>query len=99
MNNPLIKLFRSKIYTAIILLIILLCIGVIGYRVISELSWIDSFYMTVITITTVGFGEVQPLGVPAKIFTIFLILASVVIVGYAISIITEYILSHLCLIL
>jgi len=94
MNNPLIKLFRSKIYTAIILLIILLCIGVIGYRVISELSWIDSFYMTVITITTVGFGEVQPLGVPAKIFTIFLILASVVIVGYAISIITEYILSR-----
>ncbi|NRB83927.1 MAG: potassium channel protein [Winogradskyella sp.] len=94
MNNPLIKLFRSKIYTAIILLIFLLCIGVIGYRVISELSWIDSFYMTVITITTVGFGEVQPLGVPAKIFTIFLILASVVIVGYAISIITEYILSR-----
>ena len=94
MNNPLIKLFRSKIYTAIILLIFLLCIGVIGYRVISGLSWIDSFYMTVITITTVGFGEVQPLGVSAKIFTIFLILASVVIVGYAISIITEYILSR-----
>ncbi|WP_299111847.1 potassium channel protein [uncultured Winogradskyella sp.] len=94
MNNPLIKLFRSKIYTAIILLAILLCIGVFGYRVISGLSWIDSVYMTVITITTVGFGEVQPLGVPAKIFTIFLILASVVIVGYAISIITEYILSR-----
>lgn len=94
MNNTLVKLFRSKIYTAIILLIILLCIGVIGYRYISGLSWIDSFYMTVITITTVGFGEVQPLEVPAKIFTIFLILASVVIVGYAISIITEYILSR-----
>ncbi len=49
--------------------------------------------MTVITITTVGFGEVQPLDEFSKIFTIFLILASVVIVGYAISIITEYILS------
>ncbi|WP_299128880.1 potassium channel protein [uncultured Winogradskyella sp.] len=94
MNNPLIRIFRSKIYTAILLLIILLCIGVIGYRVISGLSWIDSVYMTVITITTVGFGEVQPLGVPAKIFTIFLILASVIIVGYALSIITEYILSR-----
>jgi len=93
MNNPLIRLFRSKIYTAVILLLILLCIGVIGYRGISGLSWIDSVYMTVITITTVGFGEVQPLGVPAKIFTIFLILASVVILGYALSIITEYILS------
>jgi len=93
MQNPLIKFFRSKIYTAFIMLLILLSFGVIGYRFISGLSWIDAIYMTVITITTVGFGEVQPLGVPAKIFTIFLILASVVIVGYAISIITEYILS------
>jgi voltage-gated potassium channel len=49
--------------------------------------------MTVITITTVGFAEVNPLDTASKIFTIFLILASVVIVGYAISIITEYILS------
>ncbi|WP_243472590.1 potassium channel family protein [Winogradskyella sp. MH6] len=94
MNNPLIRLFRSKIYTAFVLLFVLICIGIIGYRTISGLSWINAVYMTVITITTVGFGEVQPLGVPAKIFTIFLILASVVIVGYAISIITEYILSR-----
>lgn len=94
MNNPLIRLFRSKIYTALILLLIIMGIGILGYRTISGLSWIDSVYMTVITITTVGFGEVQPLGVPAKIFTIFLILASVVILGYAISIITEYILSR-----
>jgi len=94
MQNPLIKLFKSKIYTAFVMLLILLCFGIIGYRFISGLSWIDAIYMTVITITTVGFGEVQPLGVPAKIFTIFLILASVVIVGYAISIITEYILSR-----
>jgi len=43
--------------------------------------------------TTVGFGEVVPLDDQSKVFTIFLILASVVIVGYALSIITEYILS------
>jgi voltage-gated potassium channel len=49
--------------------------------------------MTVITITTVGFGEVQPLDDNAKIFTIFLILTSVIILGYAITVITEYILS------
>ncbi len=49
--------------------------------------------MTVITVTTVGFAEVNPLDTESKIFTIFLILASIVIVGYAISIITEYILS------
>ncbi len=91
--NPLIKFFRTKIYTAIFLLVVILLIGVTGYKVISGYSWIDSVYMTVITMTTVGFGEVVPLNDQSKIFTIFLILASVVIVGYALSIITEYILS------
>jgi voltage-gated potassium channel len=59
----------------------------------SDYSWIDAMYMTVITITTVGFGEVQPLDPETKIFTIFLILTSVIIVGYALTIITEYIIS------
>lgn len=93
MNNPLIKLLKSKIYTAIFLLAILLGAGVVGFKILSQLSWIDAFYMTVITITTVGFGEVQPLDESSKVFTILLILTSVVIVGYAISVITEYILS------
>ncbi|ARV10417.1 potassium channel protein [Winogradskyella sp. PC-19] len=93
MLNPILNLFKSKIYTALSLLLVVMCIGVLGYRFISDYSWVDSVYMTVITITTVGFAEVNPLDTPSKIFTIFLILASVVIVGYAISIITEFILS------
>ncbi|SDR98914.1 voltage-gated potassium channel [Formosa sp. Hel1_31_208] len=91
--NPLIKLFREKIYIAVILLIVLLMIGVFGFRFMSDYSWVDSLYMTVITVTTVGFGEVHPLDDKSKIFTIFLILTSVVILGYAIKVITEYILS------
>jgi len=93
MTNPLIKLFRSKINIAFILLGILLIIGVFGFKILSGYSWIDALYMTVITITTVGFGEVSPLDDQAKIFTIFLILTSVVIVGYSIKVITEYILT------
>ncbi|GGG54461.1 potassium channel family protein [Bizionia arctica] len=93
MNNPLIKLLKSKIYTAIFLLVILLFTGVLGFKILSQLNWIDALYMTVITITTVGFGEVQPLDERSKIFTVILILTSIVIVGYAISVITEYILS------
>ncbi|GAA4899966.1 potassium channel protein [Flaviramulus aquimarinus] len=91
--NPLIKFFRTKIYTAVFLLVVIMLIGVSGYKMIAGYSWVDAFYMTVITMTTVGFGEVVPLDDQSKIFTIFLILASVVIVGYALSIITEYILS------
>ncbi|MCR8666441.1 potassium channel protein [Aestuariibaculum sp. M13] len=91
--NPLLKFFRTKIYTAIFLLAGMIVLGVIGYKIIADYSWIDAVYMTVITMTTVGFGEVVPLNQESKIFTVFLILASVVIMGYALSVITEYILS------
>ncbi|NNC49198.1 MAG: potassium channel protein [Flaviramulus sp.] len=91
---PLERFFKTKIFTAIFLLVAILFIGVFGYVLISGYSYIDALYMTVITMTTVGFGEVIPLDDQSKIFTIFLILGSVVIVGYALSIITEYILSR-----
>lgn len=91
--NRFIEIFKTKIYVAIALLLLLLLIGILGFKLISGYTWIDAIYMTVITITTVGFGEVQPLDEFSKIFTVFLILASVVIVGFAISIITEFILS------
>ncbi|MGB3149178.1 MAG: ion channel, partial [Maribacter sp.] len=55
-----IKLFRSKIYLALFLVLIVLVFGVMGYRFISNYSWIDAFYMTIITVTTVGFSEVRP---------------------------------------
>jgi voltage-gated potassium channel len=93
MTNYLIKFFRSKIYTAISLLLVLLFIGILGFKIITGYTWVDALYMTVITITTVGYGEVQPLDPTAKIFTVILILTSVVIVGYALTLITEYILS------
>ncbi len=93
MDNPLIKLLRSKIYTAVFLLGLILFVGIIGFKVISGYTWVNALYMTVITITTVGFGEVQPLDDGSKIFTVFLILSSVVVVGYALKVITEYLLS------
>lgn len=71
-----------------------LVIGVLGYRYLSDYNWLDAFYMTVITVTTVGFSEVKPLDTVAKIFTVFLIIASVFIFAFAISVITEYILGR-----
>lgn len=89
-----IKLFRSKIITALTLMVLVLLAGVLGYRFISDFSWLDAIYMTVITVTTVGFREIQPLGEDAKIFTVILITCSVFIFAFAISVITEYILSR-----
>lgn len=87
------KLFRSKIYIALSLMILVLVAGVIGYRYIADYSWLEALYMTIITVTTVGFKEVRPLDSGDKIFTVLLIIASVFIFAYAISVITEYILG------
>ncbi|MDE3743963.1 potassium channel family protein [Maribacter polysaccharolyticus] len=89
-----IRLFRSKIYLAIIMILVVLATGIIGYRLLSDLTWLDAFYMTVITVTTVGFSEVGPLSAEAKVFTVFLIISSVFIFAFAISVVTEYILSR-----
>lgn len=87
------KLFRSKFYTAIILLFSVFIIGMLGYKYLAHYSWIDAAYMTIITVTTVGFREVNPVDNHTKLFTIFLIISSVFIFAYAISVITEYILT------
>ena len=89
-----INLFRSKIYLALALMLSVLAFGVLGYRIIADYSWVDAFYMTIITVTTVGFSEVRPMGPEGKIFTVVLIVTSVFIFGFAISVITEYILGR-----
>lgn len=88
------KLFKSKIYIALSLVLFVSLLGVIGFRYLSDYSWLDAVYMTVITMTTVGFSEVSPLDENAKIFTIFLIIASVFIFAFALSVVTEYVLGR-----
>ena len=83
-------IFRQKLYISIYLILIVITIGVIGYMVISGDGFIDSLYMTVITMSTVGFGEIHPLTGYEKLFTIFLILISIVVYAYAVTSLTEY---------
>lgn len=82
---------RSKGYIALSFLFGVIAIGTLGYIIISGYSFVDALYMTIITISTVGFKEVVPLDTGSKIFTIFLILLSVSVYGYVISVLTEYI--------
>ena len=85
--------FDSKIYTTLILVASTIAVGTIGYMWLSHYSFIDAVYMTVITVTTVGFGELRPFSPEEKVFTIFLILTSITIFGYAISAFSEYLVS------
>jgi len=87
------NLLRSNIAVALMLVFLVFLFGATGYRWFSDYSWIDAIYMTIITITTVGFKEVHPLSPEEKIFTSILILSSIFIIGYAVKVISEYILS------
>jgi len=66
-------------------------IGAAGYRAIEHMSILDSFYMSVITISTVGFQEVKPLSPAGRIFTMCLIVAGVGSAVYLFAIIGELI--------
>jgi voltage-gated potassium channel len=85
---------RHKIFLAISFFILLIFLGVVVYHYFSHFSWVDALYMTVITITTVGFGEVHPLTDMDKVFTVVLIFLSIGIYGYGVSIVSEFILNN-----
>ena len=84
---------KSKVVKIGSLVISSIAIGTIGYMWLSGYNFVDALYMTVITVTTVGFGELQPFSPEEKIFTIFLILTSITIFGYAVSAFSEYLVS------
>ncbi|MFD0994207.1 potassium channel family protein [Tenacibaculum geojense] len=86
-------ILQSRLYKAIFFTGLTLFIGIGGYMFIFNYSFVDALYMTVITITTVGFGEVHPFTVQEKIFTIGLILSSLFTFGYAVSSFSEYLIS------
>ena len=87
-------LIRSKLFSRIFyflgLIILIVTGGTVGYMIIEKWEFIDSFYMTIITISTVGFGEVAELTVYGKLFTAFLIISSFGTFAFAITSITRY---------
>jgi voltage-gated potassium channel len=63
--------------------------GSFWYHIVEGWPWLDAVYMCVITLTTVGFGEIRPLGDRGRIFTIALIIAGVITIGYIVNRFTE----------
>ena len=68
----------------------ILAIGTLGYMVIEGWPAFDALYMTVITLATVGYGEVHPLSTPGRIYTIVLILLGLGVMGYGLSTVTAF---------
>jgi voltage-gated potassium channel len=82
---------------AICSVIVLVLGGTIGYTLIEGWPLNDSLYMTFITLTTVGFGEVQPLSETGRHFTIVFLIFSILTVGYSFTILISYIFEGILL--
>lgn len=79
----------KNILIAIGLLFLSLLGGTVGFYLIEKFDLLTSFYMAVITISTVGFSEVSELSPNGRLFTAFYILINLGIIAYAVSVITS----------
>lgn len=68
--------------------------GTIGYHVLEGWPWFDGLYMTVITLATIGYGEIHPLTAAGRVFTIILIIVGVTVFGFLVSILTQAVVEN-----
>lgn len=71
----------------------LVLMGSVFYHYYENWSWIDSVYMTIITISTVGYSEIKTLSEMGMIFTIFLIIVSFALLTYSVTQISHFVLE------
>jgi voltage-gated potassium channel len=79
--------------TALLIFSLTLSGGTVGYHLLEGWPFLECLYMTAITITTVGFGEVRPLDGAGRLFTLLLILVGTVSIGYVVSSVTATLVS------
>ncbi|MFI5103341.1 MAG: ion channel, partial [Terriglobales bacterium] len=94
MRSPTLNLqsFRLLKICAIALLA-LTAAGTVGFHYIEGWSWFDSFYMVVITLSTIGYQEVRPLSHAGRVFNVGLITAGVGLVFLMIGALTQALLE------
>ena len=73
----------------LILTVLIMLIGTLGYMLIDNFTLMNAIYQTGITFTTVGYGEIQPISDIGRIFTITLIIFGFVVFSIAVGIIAE----------
>ncbi len=83
----------QRIYRLILFFFLLVFVGVAGYMLLEGLPLLDALYMTIITISTVGFQEVRPLSADGRLFTMVLVLLGVGAGAYTFGTIAEFLIA------
>lgn len=83
----------SRLFYAVLLLIGLTVFGIMGYMSLEGFTLSEAAYMTIITMSTVGFNEVHELSDTGRYFTMFLVITSFGSFAYSISAITSYVMD------
>ena len=86
------RLYHSRVAFILFVLLFLPVIGTCGYVLIEGWPWFDALYMSIITLTTVGYMEVHPLSGAGRIFTVFYLFFGVGTAFYSLTIIAEKVL-------
>lgn len=81
----------KKILSILLLLLVIIVFGILGYTFIEKYTFIESLWQTVITLSTVGFGELRPMSQSGKLFSVFLILVGFAVFGYSLTSLTRII--------
>ena len=81
--------FEKRLLVPAIVILIAFFTGITGYMLIEGWNFLDSIYMTIITLSTVGYGEVHEVGPGGRIFTVFLILFGIMLITYTAGWVTK----------
>lgn len=79
---------RNIVFAAVMLALVL-SMGTAGYMILEEWNFLDSLYMTVITISTVGFSEVNPVSNQGRILTMTILISGLGVLGYVVGTLTR----------
>ncbi|MBW2997711.1 potassium channel family protein, partial [Candidatus Woesearchaeota archaeon] len=82
--------FRTKVLLAVFTVLVLIIVGTVVYRVLEGWGFVDSAYFTMITLTTIGYGDLVPTTAASKMFTAFFAFAGVAVFLFALSILADY---------
>ncbi|MFQ6115582.1 MAG: potassium channel family protein, partial [bacterium] len=83
----------QKLRMAVAASALVVFLGALGFMVLERMDLLDALYMTIITLSTVGFREVAPLHPHGKLFVILLIVFGVALAGFTASVIGQLVLE------